>query len=53
MQAKSLYSLVVTLCLIVAGCSSPTLPAARSFDTGNMAFPQPLPQGNVATTRVP
>jgi hypothetical protein len=29
------------------GASGPT------FDTGNMAYPEPLPQGNLGTTRVP
>jgi len=27
-------------------------PAARTPDTGNMAYPDPLPQGNLGTTRV-
>lgn len=27
-------------------------PASRTFDTGNMAYPEPLPQGNLSTTRV-
>jgi hypothetical protein len=30
----------------------PNSPTGRNFDTGNMAYPEPLPQGNLGTTRV-
>ena len=34
------------------GTFGPNSPTGRSFDTGNMAYPDPLPQGDLGTTRV-
>ncbi len=42
-------SLAVALVLGVAACQNPPPPVQQ--DTGNMAFPSPLPQGNISTTR--
>ena len=40
--------------LALAGCSSPqrASQAPQTFDTGNMAYPTPQPQGNIDTTAV-
>ncbi len=35
------------------GSYAPTQTSARTFDTGNMAYPEPLRQGTYNTTRLP
>jgi hypothetical protein len=39
------YALAIIATLAVCGCTGP-----KPTDTGNMAYPAPLPQGNVTTT---
>ena len=41
---------MVAISLLAAGCSTTD---RTPTDTGNMAYPRPLPQGNLSTTRVP
>ena len=46
------FATVLSLAVVLgtAACAPSTNPN-RPTDTGNMAFPTPLPQGNIGTTR--
>ena len=46
---KALLSIIVPVALVALGSPAPA--QAQPRDTGNMAYPAPLPQGNLTTTR--
>lgn len=51
-QAAALV-LLLDLGSLAAACTTQGAGAGAPFDIGNMASPEPLPQNNVSTTRIP
>ena len=49
---RPLRIIVVALGITSLAAACTTQPSDRSLDVGSMAFPQPLPEGNLTTTAV-
>lgn len=48
----ALRALMAALGISALAACTATIPSDRPFDVGNMAYPEPLPEGNVSTTVV-
>lgn len=51
-RLRSIHAMLAALGIAALAAACTTAPSDRPLDVGNMAYPQPLPEGNLNTTAV-